>query len=166
MNETPTALVGHDGPKAEGSLRHTALLDAHRRLDAKLVEFGGWEMPLSYGLGTIAEHRACRHDSVAFDVSHLGTVRVSGRGAFDRLQAALSNDLRKVAPGRAQYTHLLDDESGSVIDDIIVWWLSEDVFDVMPNASNTDRVVAAIGGTDTTGTRCRSEERRGGKYCI
>ena len=154
MNETPTALVGHDGPEAEGSLRHTALLDAHRRLGAKLVEFGGWEMPLSYQLGTIAEHRACRHDSVAFDVSHLGTVRVSGRGAFDRLQAALSNDLRKVAPGRAQYTHLLDDESGSVIDDIIVWWLSEDVFDVMPTASNTDRVEAAIGGTDTTDTRC------------
>ncbi len=135
-------------------MRHTGLIDAHRRLGAKLVGFGGWEMPLSYETGTLAEHRACREDSVIFDVSHLGTVRISGTGAFERLQVALSNDLAKVAPGRAQYTHLLDDGDGSVLDDIIVWWVSEDVFDVMPNASNTDRVVEAIGGEDTTDTRC------------
>ena len=73
------------------------------------MEFGGWEMPLAYPQGTLAEHRACRQDSVAFDVSHLGTVRVEGPDAFDRLQAALSNDLRRVGPGRAQYTHLLDE---------------------------------------------------------
>ena len=139
---------------SEGTLRHTALIDAHRRLGAKLTSFGGWEMPLAYPGGTIAEHRACRQDSVIFDVSHLGTVRVAGEGAFDRLQATLSNDLTKVGPGRAQYTHLLDDADGSVVDDIIVWWIAEDVFDVMPNASNTDRVVAAIGGEDTTADRC------------
>jgi aminomethyltransferase len=141
------------GP-AGGQLRHTALIESHRLLGAKLVEFGGWEMPLSYPGGTIAEHRACRRDAVAFDVSHLGTVRVEGSDALDRLQSALSNDLRKIAPGRAQYTHLLDDADGSVIDDIIVWWLADGVFDVMPNASNTDRVVGAIGGEDTTATRC------------
>lgn len=122
-------------------------------MGAKLVAFGGWEMPLSYPGGTLAEHRACRRDAVAFDVSHLGTVRVAGPGAFDRLQAALSNDLRRVGPGRAQYTHLLAVEDASVIDDIIVWWVSEDVFDVMPNASNTGRVIDAIGGEDTTATR-------------
>src|SRR5690606_39068950 len=86
-------------------------------------------------------------------VSHLGTVRVEGPGAFDSLQAALTNDLGKVGPGRAQYTHLLDEADGSVLDDIIVWWVDEQVFDVMPNASNTDRVVAAIGGADVTSTR-------------
>ncbi len=111
-------------------------------------------MPLAYESGTIAEHRACRQAAVVFDVSHLGTVRVDGAGSFDALQAALSNDLRKVAPGRAQYTHLLDDADGSVVDDIIVWWREDEVFDVMPNASNTSRVVAAIGGEDTTGGRC------------
>ncbi|MGD0882660.1 MAG: glycine cleavage system aminomethyltransferase GcvT [Acidimicrobiales bacterium] len=136
-----------------GTLRHTALIDVHRALGAKLVGFGGWEMPLAYGRGTIAEHRACRQDAVAFDVSHLGTVRVSGRDAYDRLQATLTNDLSKVGPGRAQYTHLLDEADASVVDDIIVWWVDDDVFDVMPNASNTDRVVAAIGGEDTTATR-------------
>jgi aminomethyltransferase len=144
--------VAHPSEPTE-SLKHTALLDVHRGAGAKLVEFGGWEMPLAYGDGTIAEHRACRRDAVLFDVSHLGTVRVAGPGAFDRLQAALTNDLRKVGPGRAQYTHLLDDTDASVVDDIIVWWIDDDTFDVMPNASNTDRVVAAIGGDDTTGGR-------------
>ena len=129
-------------------------LDAqHRSLNAKMVPFGGWEMPLAYSAGTLAEHAACRESAVMFDVSHLGTVRVEGPDSFDRLQSVLTNDLSKIAPGRAQYTHLLNDVDASVLDDIIVWWVSENVFDVMPNASNTDRVVAAIGGTDTTATR-------------
>jgi aminomethyltransferase len=110
-------------------------------------------MPLAYPTGTLAEHMACRTDAVAFDVSHLGTVRVQGQGSTDLLQRQLSNDLRKVAPGRAQYTHLLDDADGSVVDDLIVWWLAEETFDVMPNASNTSRVRDAIGGDDTTASR-------------
>ena len=134
------------------ALRHSPLDAEHRELGAKMVPFGGWEMPLAYPSGTLAEHRACRDDAVAFDVSHLGTVRVEGPEAFAHLQRTLTNDLRKVGPGRAQYTHLLD-EDASVLDDIIVWWLDDDRFDVMPNASNTERVVDAIGGTDTTATR-------------
>ncbi len=126
---------------------------AHRRLGAKMVPFGGWEMPLSYDTGTIDEHLACRHDSVVFDVSHLGTVRVEGADADERLQWAFTNDLGKVSPGRAQYTHLLDEVDASVLDDIIVWWVDDEVFDVMPNASNTDRVRSAIGGTETTHDR-------------
>ncbi len=152
--DTPTALGDHLESMSPEPLFHTALIDAHRRLGAKLVGFGGWEMPLSYGQGTLAEHRACRQDAVIFDVSHLGTVRIEGADAFDRLQAAFSNDLRRIGPGRAQYTHLLDDADGSVVDDIIVWWLSDDVFDVMPNASNTKRVEEAIGGENTTRSRC------------
>jgi aminomethyltransferase len=69
------------------------------------------------------------------------------------LQACLTNDLSRIAPGRAQYTHLLAEDDASVLDDIIVWWVSDQIFDVMPNASNTERVVAAIGGMDTTATR-------------
>jgi len=154
VSDTPTVPTDAPGTEDGDALRHTALIDAHRQLGAKLVGFGGWEMPLSYGEGTIAEHRACRQDAVIFDVSHLGTVRVAGPGSLELLQGALSNDLRKIRPGRAQYTHLLDDRDGSVVDDIIAWWLSEDVFDVMPNASNTERVVEAIGGQDTTSSRC------------
>jgi len=101
-------------------------------------------MPLSYPDGTLAEHRACRHSAVVFDVSHLGTVRVSGPGAFPTLQRALTNDLGRIDPGRAQYTHLLDPDDASVLDDIIVWWVDAESFDVMPNASNTARVTDAL----------------------
>jgi aminomethyltransferase len=132
----------------------TSPLDAeHRALGAKMVPFGGWDMPLAYEAGTIAEHLTCRTDAVVFDVSHLGTVRVEGPEALDRLQAALTNDLGKVERGRAQYTHLLDEADGSVLDDIIVWWVDDERFDVMPNASNTDRVVDAVGGDDVTAER-------------
>ena len=117
-----------------------------------MVPFGGWEMPLEYPTGTIAEHLACRQIAVVFDVSHLGTVRVSGSDALERLQWALCNDLTKIGPGRAQYTHLLDEADASVLDDIIVWWHPGDdaTYDVMPNASNTDRVRDAVGGEETT----------------
>src|SRR5437879_12087340 len=101
-------------------------------------------MPLSYPSGTIAEHRACRTAAVAFDVSHLGTVRIEGPEVKATIQGALTNDLDKVAPGRAQYTHLLDPDDASVVDDIIVWWVGDDRFDVMPNASNTQRVRDAV----------------------
>jgi aminomethyltransferase len=118
-----------------------------------MVPFGGWEMPLHYADGTLAEHRACRADAVVFDVSHLGTVRVTGPDALAGLQAALTNDLGRIEPGRAQYTHLLDEADASVLDDIIVWWVADDRFDVMPNASNTERVLDAIGGQDVTADR-------------
>ena len=134
-------------------LRHSPLDAAHRALGAKLVPFGGWEMPLSYPDGTIGEHLACRKDAVAFDVSHLGTVRVEGPEVLERLNAVLTNDLCRIGPGRAQYTHLLDDADGSVLDDLIVWWREEECFDVMPNASNTARVLDALGGQDVTSGR-------------
>jgi aminomethyltransferase len=137
-------------------VRTSPLDSVHRAAGAKMVPFGGWEMPLDYG-STIDEHLACRNRAVLFDVSHLGTVRVTGDGAFDLLQRQLTNDLRKIEPGRAQYTHLLDANDASVLDDIIVWWHPAGdggpAFDVMPNASNTDRVLDAIGGTDTTPSR-------------
>jgi aminomethyltransferase len=134
------------------ALRRTALHGVHAALGAKLVGFGGFEMPLAYPSGTVAEHLACRADAVVFDVSHLGTVRVGGADALSTLQLALCNDLSKVGPGRAQYTQLLNDEGG-VLDDIIVWWVDDDRFDVMPNASNTSRVLAAVGGDDVTAGR-------------
>jgi aminomethyltransferase len=137
------------------TLQRSPLDAEHRALGATMVEFGGWEMPIAYPSGTIEEHLACRGRAVMFDVSHLGTVRVEGRDAFERLQSTLTNDLTKIEPGRAQYTHLLDATDASVVDDIIVWWRPDDpeAFDVMPNASNTSGVRAAIGGVDTTSTR-------------
>ena len=132
--------------------RHSPLDAAHRALGAKMVLFSGWEMPLSYPTGTLTEHRTCRSGAVVFDVSHLGTVRAQGLGAYDRIQRTFTNDLSRIAPGRAQYTHLLDDD-GSVLDDIIVWWVGRDEFHVMPNAANTEGVLEAVGGEDITAAR-------------
>ena len=108
-------------------------------------------MPLEYG-GTISEHLACRNSCAMFDVSHLGTVRLSDSGAADRVQNTLTNDLGKIEPGRAQYTHLLNTDGG-VLDDIILWWHHSGVIDVMPNASNTASVRSALGGDDITTQR-------------
>ena len=126
------------------NLRQSPLRDVHEQAGAKLVPFGGWNMPLQYSTGTVAEHMACRTGAAMFDVSHLGTVRVQGAAAHRCLQWTLTNDLDRVGIGSAQYTHLLDLADASVLDDIIVWWIGPDRFDVMPNASNTDRVVNAL----------------------
>jgi aminomethyltransferase len=109
-----------------------------------MVPFGGWDMPIQY-TGVLEEHRACRERAVVFDVSHLGSVVVRGAGAFATLQWALTNDLDRIEPGRAQYTHLLDEDDAHVVDDIIVWWTAPGDFLVMPNASNTAPLVDALG---------------------
>jgi aminomethyltransferase len=125
------------------TLRHSPLDAQHRALDARMVPFGGWDMPLQYR-SVLEEHRACRTRAVVFDVSHLGTVECGGPGALELLQWLLTNDLRKIESGRAQYTHLLDPEDAHVVDDIIVWWVDTERFFVMPNASNTDEMLAAF----------------------
>lgn len=145
--------IAAGGRYSPAMLRRSPLDQAHRDLGAKMVGFGGWEMPLAYPSGTLAEHRTCRTGAVVFDVSHLGSVRVGGPDAHQRLQRTLTNDLDKIAPGRAQYSHLLDEADGSVLDDVIVWWVRPEEFHVMPNASNTDRVVEAVGGDDVTESR-------------
>lgn len=110
-------------------------------------------MPISYPEGTISEHMACRNAAAMFDVSHLGTVLLQSASAFSDLQRTLTNDLAKINPGRTQYTHLLN-HAGGVVDDIIIWWLSEHSIHVMPNASNTDGVLDALSdGRDITNER-------------
>jgi aminomethyltransferase len=135
-------------------LRHSPLDAEHRALGARMVPFGGWEMPIQYA-GVLEEHRACREGAVVFDVSHLGSVHVAGPGAHDALQWAFTNDLDRIGPGRAQYTHLLDPHDAHVVDDIIVWWLAPDDFVAMPNASNTapllDALDEAVGRTGADG---------------
>ena len=133
--------------------KRTPLYDLHLELGAKMVPFGGWEMPLSYPDGTVAEHMACRTGAVVFDVSHLGTLEFEGSDTFSHLQDQLSNDLGKIAEGRTQYTHLLDEQDASIIDDLIVWWVGNNNFHVLPNAANTDVVRESLGGRDTTQER-------------
>jgi len=135
------------------TLATSPLDQLHRRAGAKMVPFGGWTMPLSYPSGTLAEHRACRSGAALFDVSHLGTVRVAGPEAAATVQATLTNDLRRIAPGRTQYSQLLDAGDASVLDDVVVWWVGEDHFDVMANAANTGVVAGALDGDDITAER-------------
>ncbi|MFN2389714.1 MAG: glycine cleavage system aminomethyltransferase GcvT [Actinomycetota bacterium] len=122
--------------------RATHLLDIHRRLGAKLTEFGGWEMPLQYS-GVIAEHNAVRNHAGVFDVSHLGKLRVTGPGAGDALQRALTCDATGLAPGRATYSLVLTD-GGGCIDDVFLYRIAETEWLVVPNASNVAPVAAAI----------------------
>lgn len=137
-----------------------SILDAeHRGLGARMTAFGGWDMPLQYE-GVLVEHQSCREAVALFDVSHLGSVRVQGRGSLDGLQHLFTNDLEKIEPGRAQYTHLLDAADAHVVDDIIVWWLGDEDFLVIPNAANTEPAITAMsdavpGGAvaDVTGER-------------
>lgn len=125
-------------------LEQSSLDQLHRQLNAKMVSFGGWEMPLSYPSGTIKEHLACRQSAAVFDVSHLGHLHIEGEGSFELLQEQFSNDLSKISVGKAQYTHLLDPQDASVLDDIIIWWSGPNSFEVMPNASNVERVQQAL----------------------
>jgi aminomethyltransferase len=131
------------------ALRHSPLDAEHRALGARMAPFGGWDMPIQY-TSVLEEHRACRDRAVAFDVSHLGSVRVAGPGAVGMLQWAFTNDLARIEPGRAQYTHLLDADDAHVVDDIIVWWIAGDELLVMPNASNTAPLLAALDDASRT----------------
>ncbi len=125
-----------------GSLRQTPLHSRHVDLGAKTGDFGGWDMPIEYA-GTVAEHAAVRSTVGIFDVSHMGKVRVSGAGALTFLNSVLANDLDRIGDGQAQYS-MLCNETGGVIDDLIVYrWSPEHVF-IIPNASNAASVVAVL----------------------
>jgi aminomethyltransferase len=118
-------------------------LDAlHRDLGARFIDFGGWTMPVQYE-GVLVEHRAVRQGVGVFDVSHLGRVKVAGPGAADLVGRLFCNDIKKIEPGRAQYTMLLNEAAG-VVDDIIVWWAAEDELVVMPNGVNIDDVAGVL----------------------
>ena len=125
-------------------LKLSPLHARHEEAGAKFGEFGGWSMPLEYaGGGVLAEHEAVRNGVGVFDVSHLGKALVKGDGAVDFLNTVLTNDLRKVGPGKAQYT-LLCNESGGVIDDLIAYIRSDDEVFLIPNASNNATVVEVL----------------------
>jgi aminomethyltransferase len=114
------------------------LYDEHVRRGARFVDFAGWEMPVQYA-GVIAEHMAVRESVGVFDVSHLGRFAVEGDGSTDLLRGLLCNDISKVDPGTAQYTMSLN-ETGGVLDDIIVWRWEDERYWVIPNGANDDAI--------------------------
>src|SRR5271169_2732949 len=114
-------------------LKRTALFFAHQKLGAKLIDFGGWEMPVQYTSIT-DEHLAVRNAAGIFDISHMGEILVSGPKSEAFLNQTLTNDARKLASGLGQYT-LMCNERGGVIDDLYAYRLSGEVFLLIINAS-------------------------------
>lgn len=120
-------------------LKRTPLFAAHQRLGGKLIEFGGWEMPVQYS-SIMDEHLAVRKAGGLFDISHMGEVLVTGAGAAEFLNATLTNDIRKLAAGQGQYT-LMCNERGGVIDDLYAYRLGAEEYLLIINASRIDHDV-------------------------
>jgi aminomethyltransferase len=127
------------------TLKRTPLFESHVRAGAKLVPFGGWEMPVQYGDGIRAEHLAVRNAAGVFDVSHMGQVEVRGPDAEAFLQRVYSNDVSKMAIGGAQYALLCNDEGG-VLDDLFTYRVDSDRYLTVTNAANHDADVAWLSG--------------------
>jgi aminomethyltransferase len=125
-------------------LLQSPLHDRHVALGAKFAEFGGWSMPLEYPTGVVKEHTAVREAVGIFDVSHLGKAMVHGTGAAAHVNATLSNDLAKIAPGQAQYTLCCDDATGGIVDDLIAYYHDDEHVLLVPNAANTAEVVRRL----------------------
>lgn len=118
-------------------LKKTPLFEVHNKLGAKIVEFGGWAMPVQYS-GIIEEHNTVRNKVGIFDVSHMGEIRVKGKDSYSFLQYLLTNDMGKLEPGKIVYSPMLY-ENGGTVDDLLVYQLSENDYLLVVNASNTEK---------------------------
>src|SRR5262245_3160033 len=117
--------------------KRTPLYAIHCQLGARLIQFGGWEMPVSYR-GIIEEHQAVRTHAGLFDVSHMGEIEISGPGAEAALQYLTLNDVRPLQAYQLQYSALCN-EAGGLLDDLTVCRLAADRFRLIVNAANRDR---------------------------
>ena len=122
------------------ALKRTPLFETHVASGAKMVDFGGWEMPVNYG-SQIEEHHAVRRHAGMFDVSHMRVVDADGGASRDFLRTLVANDVTRMAPGKALYTCMLND-AGGVIDDLIVYWIHTDRYRVVVNAGTADKDIA------------------------
>ena len=123
---------------AAASLKQTPLNAVHRRMGGRMVDFGGWDMPIQYPLGTVEEHLRTRHNAGLFDVSHMGEIEVRGPDAIPFVNRLVSNDAAKLVDGQAQYSALTTPQ-GTVVDDLLVYRLAADHLLLVVNASTTDK---------------------------
>ena len=119
-------------------LKQTPLNNAHRQMGGRMVDFGGWDMPVQYPAGTIEEHLRTRTHAGLFDVSHMGEIDVRGSDAIAFVNRLTSNDVTKLVDGQAHYTALTTPE-GTVIDDLLVYRLAADHLLLVVNAGTTDK---------------------------
>jgi aminomethyltransferase len=145
------------GPPQGPPTSPVALHDRHVAAGAKFAAFGGWEMPLQYTGGVLEEHAAVREGVGVFDVSHLGKVRIVGDGAAALVQATLTGDLGRIAPGRAQYTLCCDDSTGGIVDDLIAYLFSDTEVLLVPNAANSAEVARRLAAVAPRGVEIRDE---------
>src|ERR1700683_5458628 len=132
--------------RSGAALKATALHATHCRMGAKMVDFGGWEMPLQYS-GILEEHRAVRSAVGLFDVSHMGEIEIQGADAEALTDFVTTNAVRKLQPGQAQYSGLLY-EHGGFVDDILVHKVRSDHYFLCVNASNQDKDYEHIAGAN------------------
>jgi aminomethyltransferase len=118
-------------------LKRTALFEEHQRMGGRLIDFGGWELPVQY-TGLLDEHTTCRTAAGLFDVSHMGEVHAEGKDAEAFLNYLVSNNVSKIAIGQAQYT-VMCNERGGIVDDLLIYHRSPGHYLVVVNASNTDK---------------------------
>ena len=122
---------------APSALRRTALFSTHKSLRAKMVDFGGWEMPVEYS-GLLSEHNAVRTGAGVFDVSHMGCIQLRGPGSLDAVQRLLMNDASKLQIGQAHYSAMLTPE-GTFVDDVVLHKLSENDYLIVINAGTREK---------------------------
>ena len=118
-------------------LKRTPLYDAHVRLGGRMVEFGGFEMPVQYPTGVIREHMAVRTACGLFDVSHMGEVTLEGPDSVKNLNMLLTNDYTYMEDGQARYSPMCN-ENGGTVDDLIVYKVKDDRYFIVVNASNRE----------------------------
>jgi len=145
--------------QATAELRKTALNSIHCRLGAKMVNFGGWDMPLEYS-GILSEHEAVRTRAGLFDVSHMGEIEIRGREALNLVQHISCNDAAKLTVGQAHYSGLMTNK-GTFVDDLLVHKLSETHYLLCVNAGNQDQDYAHIVANNTFDAQV---ENAGAKY--
>lgn len=122
----------------ENALKRTPLFQKHVELGGKLIDFGGWELPVQYAGGILSEHKQVRERAGLFDVSHMGEIVVQGEGAKAFIQSLITNDLNRIAAGETIYSPICQEDGGTV-DDLIVYRFADDDFFVVVNAANTDK---------------------------
>ena len=151
---------------AMSDLLRSPLHDRHERLGAKLADFGGWLMPIEYPEGgVLKEHAAVREHVGIFDVSHLGKMQVRGPGAAGFVNKQFTNDITRIKPGHAQYSMLCND-SGGVVDDLIVYLRSDDDVFVIPNAGNTSTVVELLTAAAPSGISVVNQHQQFGVIAV
>jgi aminomethyltransferase len=135
--------------------QRTPLYDAHRALGAKLIDFGGWMMPVSYPAGIVEEHRATRNAIGVFDVSHMGEIHFRGPRAEEAVQRLVPNNVGRLVDGGALYTVACRDDGG-IVDDLIVYRFAPDHFLLVVNASNIGKDFAWF--TENVGSLCEIKD--------